>query len=81
MQDNPYYQILQLNKPKISQELDESFSTAYILLLHTILCLAIIMGPTFLFIVNSWLTALTNVAFAFSLLFRLRSDAFYAGFC
>lgn len=71
MQDNPYYQILQLNKPKISQELDESFSTAYILLLHTILCLAIIMGPTFLFIVNSWLTASTNVAFAFSAAFSV----------
>jgi hypothetical protein len=66
MQDNPYYQLLQLNMPKVNQELDENFSTAYILLIHTILCLAIIVGPTFVFIVNSWFTASTNLIFAFS---------------
>jgi hypothetical protein len=66
MQDNPYYQILQSNKPKVSQELDEKFGTAYMLLIHTILCLAIIVVPTFVFIANCWFTASTNMIFAFS---------------
>jgi Na+/H+-translocating membrane pyrophosphatase len=73
MDDNPYLKILQERKQQMHRALESEFAISYCLLGLTIVCFALLFSPTFIFIIDAWLTRVLNVPLA---IFALLSVVF-----